>query len=164
MTKAFASASLKSARRCSVSLSAAPGSPVDAACCACCAPPRRPRQASTKASSRRFMRGRYAARWLDMISVCVGMLKNCVGTPPARACASLGPMKVVSLVLLGSLVACKPDPTPKPAADANRRGPHFDDPKALDTNNDGEISPDELQAGIRELRMQRRGQMMRGSE
>lgn len=50
------------------------------------------------------------------------------------------------------------------AADAGRRGPHFDDPKALDTNNDGEISPDELQAGMRELRMQRRGQMMRGSE
>jgi len=49
-------------------------------------------------------------------------------------------------------------------ADAGRRGPHFDDPKALDTNNDGEISPDELQAGLRELRMQRRGQMMRGSE
>ena len=50
------------------------------------------------------------------------------------------------------------------AADAGRRGPHFDDPKALDTNNDGEISPEELQAGLRDLRLQRRGQMMRGSE
>jgi len=41
---------------------------------------------------------------------------------------------------------------------SGRRGPHFDDPTALDLDKDGEISPQELQQGMRELRMKRRQQ------
>lgn len=50
------------------------------------------------------------------------------------------------------------------AAGSGHRGPHFDDPKALDTNDDGEISPAELQEGLRDLRVRRRVRGMNGSD
>ncbi len=49
-------------------------------------------------------------------------------------------------------------------AGSGGRGPHFDDPQAVDTNGDGEISPDELQAGMRELRMRRHATELNGAD